>query len=63
MRRPWRQHECLVSERNALENRIENMLCQHGVVGLRPRLTKTAERLGEQCCLDRFVAAKTDSSK
>jgi len=47
MRRPERERERLVSERIALENRIENLLCLHGVVGFQPRLKKAAERLDE----------------
>jgi hypothetical protein len=34
-----------VSERVALENRVENLLCLHGVCGFKPRLRKAAERL------------------
>jgi transposase len=45
MRRPERERERLVSERIALENRIENLLCLHGVVGFKPRLKRAAERL------------------
>ena len=45
MRRPERERERLVSERIALENRIENLLCLHGVAGFKPRLKKAAERL------------------
>jgi transposase len=47
MRRPERERERLVSERIALENRIENLLCLHGIVGFKPRLQKAAERLDE----------------
>jgi transposase len=47
MRRPERERERLVSERVALENRIENLLCLHGIVGFKPRLKKAAERLDE----------------
>ena len=47
MRRPGRERERLVGERIQLENRIENLLCLHGVVGFRPRLKKAAERLDE----------------
>src|SRR5438445_705637 len=46
-RRPRRERERLVGERLQLENRIENLLCLHGVVGFRPRLKKAAERLDE----------------
>ena len=44
-RRPGRERERLVSERIALENRIENLLCLHGVSRFKPRLKKAAERL------------------
>jgi transposase len=47
MRRPERERERLVSERIALENRIGNLLCLHGVSGFKPRLRKAAERLEE----------------
>jgi transposase len=47
MRRPERERERLVSERIALENRIDNLLCLHGVIGFKPRLKKAAERLDE----------------
>ena len=47
MRRPERERERLVSERIALENRIENLLCLHGITGFRPRLKKAAVRLDE----------------
>lgn len=50
MRRPERERERLVSERIALENRIENLLCLHGIVGFKPRLKKAAERLDELRC-------------
>lgn len=49
MRRPERERERLVSERIAVENRIENLLCLHGVVGFKPRLKKAAERLDQLC--------------
>ena len=45
MRRPERERERLVSERIAVENRIENLLCLHGIAGFKPRLKKAAERL------------------
>jgi transposase len=45
MRRPERERERLVSERVGLENRVENLLCLHGVDGFKPRLKKAAERL------------------
>jgi transposase len=47
MRRPERERERLVSERIAVENRIENLLCLHGIVGFKPRLKQAAERLQE----------------
>lgn len=40
MRRPERERERLVSERIALENRIENLLCLHRIAGFKPRLTR-----------------------
>jgi transposase len=46
-RRPERERERLVSERIALENRIENLSCLHGVTGFKPRLKKAAARLDE----------------
>ena len=52
MRRPERERERLVSERIALENRIENLLCLHGIVGFKPRLKKATERLDELRCYD-----------
>ena len=42
MRRPERERERLVSERVALENRIENLLCLQGITGFKPRLKKAA---------------------
>ena len=47
LRRPERERERLVSERIALENRIENLLCLHGIASFRPRLKKAMERLDE----------------
>ena len=47
MRRPERERERLVSEGIALENRVGNLLCLHGVAGFKPRLRKAAERLEE----------------
>jgi transposase len=47
MRRPGRERERLVGERVQLENRIENLLCRQGIIGVRPRLKKAAERLDE----------------
>src|SRR5216684_6816047 len=40
MRRPGRERERLVGERLQLENRIENLVCLHGITGFRPRLKK-----------------------
>jgi transposase len=45
MRRPGRERERLLKERLQLENRMENLLCLHGVSGFKPRLKKAAERL------------------
>jgi transposase len=45
MRRPGRERERLVRERLQLENRVENLLCLHGVSNFRPRLKKAGERL------------------
>lgn len=47
LRRQERERERLVTGRIALENRVGNPLCLHGVAGLRPRLKKAAERLEE----------------
>ena len=44
-RRPHRERERLIDERIALENRIENLLCLHGVTGFRPRGKKAAAQL------------------
>ena len=44
-RRPGRERERLVSERIALENRMQNLLCLHGVCGFKPRLKKAAAQL------------------
>jgi transposase len=44
-RRPGRERERLVSERIALANRMENLLCLHGVSGFKPRLKKAAAQL------------------
>lgn len=49
MRRPERERERLVSERIALENRIENLLCLQGIVGFKPRQKKAVERLDDLC--------------
>jgi transposase len=54
MRRPERERERLVGERIALENRLENLLCLHGIAGFKPRLKKAAERLD---ALRSFVGA------
>jgi len=45
LRLPGREREVLVRDRLAIENRIENLLCLHGIAGFRPRLKKAAERL------------------
>jgi transposase len=45
MRRPGRERERLVRERLQVENRMENLLCLHGVTGFKPRLRKAPERL------------------
>lgn len=45
MRRPERERERLVGERIALENRIESLLCLHGITDFKPRLKKAADRL------------------
>jgi transposase len=52
MRRPERERDRLVSERVALENRIGNLLCLHGVAGFKPRLKKAMERLEQPRCFD-----------
>ncbi len=44
-RRPGRERERLISERIAIENRIENLLALHGIGGFKPRLKKAMERL------------------
>ncbi|NJM91447.1 MAG: IS110 family transposase [Rhodospirillaceae bacterium] len=45
LRRPGRERERLLNERLQLENRLENLLCLHGVSNFKPRLKKAAERL------------------
>lgn len=45
MRRLGRERERLIHERLQLENRVENLLCLHGVSDFKPRLKKAAERL------------------
>jgi transposase len=52
MRRPERERERLVGERIALENRIGNLLCLHGVAGFKPRLRKAMEQLESLRCFD-----------
>jgi transposase len=52
LRRPERERDRLVSERVALENRIGNLLCLHGVAGFKPRLKKAAEKLERLRCFD-----------
>ncbi len=44
-RRPGRERERLVSERIALENRMQNLLCLHSVSSFKPRLKKAAAQL------------------
>lgn len=44
-RRPGRERERLLNERLAFENRMENLLCLHGVSDFKPRLRKATERL------------------
>jgi transposase len=44
-RRPGRERDRLVSERIALENRMQNLLCLHGVSSFKPRLKKAAAQL------------------
>jgi transposase len=45
MRRPGRERERLVGERLELENRMDSLLCLHGVVGFKPRLKKAMQHL------------------
>lgn len=45
LRRPGRERERLLNERLAFENRMENLLCLHGVSDFKPRLKKAAEQL------------------
>lgn len=45
LRRPGRERERLVAERLELENRIESLLCLHGVAGFKPRLKKAMAHL------------------
>lgn len=52
LRQPGRERERLVAERLRLENRIENLLCLHGVSGFKPRLKKASERLESLRCYD-----------
>lgn len=52
LRQPGRERERLVAERVRLENRIENLLCLHGIAGFKPRLRKAAERLDSLRCYD-----------
>lgn len=44
-RRPGRERDRLVSERVAIENRMQNLLCLHGVPSFKPRLKKAAQQL------------------
>jgi transposase len=45
MRRTGRERERLGCERVQLENRIESLLCLHGIAAFKPRLKKAQERL------------------
>jgi transposase len=45
MRRPGRERERLIGERLQLENRMENLVCLHGISDFKPRLKTAAERL------------------
>ena len=51
-RRPGRERERLVSERIALENRMQNLRCLHGVASFKPRLKKAAAQLEKLCRFD-----------
>jgi transposase len=42
---PGRARTEVIGERVAVENRIENLLCLHGIGGFNPRLKKAAEKL------------------
>jgi transposase len=44
-RQPGRAREVLVRDRLAVENRIENLICLHGITGFNPRLKKASEKL------------------
>jgi len=44
-RLPGRSRAVVIDERLAVENRLENLLCLHGIVGFKPRLKKAAEKL------------------
>ena len=44
-RLPGRSRAVVIAERLAVENRLENLLCLHGIVGFKPRLKKAAEKL------------------
>ena len=44
-RLPGRSREVLMSDRRAIENRVENLLCLHGIYGFNSRLKKAAEKL------------------
>ena len=52
LRQPGRERERLVIERGQLENRIDNLLCLHGIAGFKPRLKKACERLESLRCHD-----------
>jgi transposase len=44
-RLPGRSRQVVVRDRLAIENRIENLLCVHGVSGFKPRLKKAEENV------------------
>jgi transposase len=48
-RLPGRSRAVVIAERLAVENRLENLLCLHGIVGFKPRLKKAAEKLEQLC--------------
>ena len=44
-RLPGRSREVVIAERLSIENRIQNLLCLHGINGFKPRLKKAGEKL------------------
>jgi transposase len=44
-RLPGRSRAVVIDQRLAVENRMENLVCLHGIVGFKPRLKKAAEKL------------------